>query len=109
MIDQANYRAMSVPFADKSALDKALDSFWEGVAKLRKEHKLPDILMVIAAAYGGGDEDEGECEIVTAGYLGNELRAETLSAYALGYYQSQRQDRIAELVKGAVKKLRHER
>jgi hypothetical protein len=95
--DPANYRAMLEPHESVDAANEAANAFFEGVAELRKNHRLPNVLIVADVHYlaEGGTETPGR----VSSFLGDVLHAEELAAYAHGYETARRQERIGAMTR----------
>lgn len=96
------YREMSVPFATKGEAVAAWDKFNAGIAKLREECKIQDV--VFAGTFSYVSEEGEECPYYGRGHLGDQLRAESMAAFMLGSLQSERQDFIAGFMSQGIKK-----
>lgn len=95
--DAANYRAMLEPHESVDAANEAANAFFEGVAELRKKHRLPNVLIVADVHYLG--EDGADAEGRLSSFLGDSNHAEELAAYAHGYETARRQERISAMTR----------
>lgn len=80
------------------------EAFCQEVYGLRVKHRIPDLYLLARMVL---QYEEGEGQAVTRAHFGDELQAEQMAAWGLGYEQSQRQERIASMILDAGKALRH--
>ena len=80
------------------------DAFCQAVYELRVKHRIPDIDLLARMVI---QYEEGEGQAMTHAHFGDELQAEPMIAWAFGYEQSQRQERITSLLQNASKSMRH--
>lgn len=99
--DPDNYREMSAPFASPEEADAALRAFADEFYALRNKYRIADILAVVNVSIRYEDGRVGE--VVTRSYYGNEHKAESLAAWSMGYEQSERQARIAKVLRDATR------
>jgi hypothetical protein len=97
--DPATYRKMAEPYPSMDEAQAAVEAFFNGVAELRKQHKITTMCMVIKGSALKQDGD-GEAEFFLTCGLGNSLEFEGMLAYGLGREQSSRQQRIGSMLKG---------
>lgn len=97
--DPATYRALSEPFADTNAANEAIHRFLRGVSELRKECRVPDVLISLSANVQYGDGKEGE--VALSCHFGDSRNAEMLAAFALGQFREERQADINATMKRA--------
>lgn len=95
-----NYRKLCEPFPSAAAADEALDAFWLELYELRNKHKIPDLSVVAAVS---ATAESGEATLMVDVHIGDQLRKESMLAWAFGQAQSERQAEIGRLVSGAVK------
>jgi len=92
--DPANYRRLSEPMSQAKA-EEALGAFFEEFYELRNKHGIVDAYVIAKIIVEG---DRGEGEVLSAMHCGNQLSRESMCAWAFGMEQSQRKQRIAELL-----------
>lgn len=105
-INPATYRECCIPKAPEQA-QADWEAFCQAVYELRVKHRIPDVYLLarVLVQY----EEGGEGVAHTRAHFGDELNAEQMTAWAFGYEQAQRQERIASVAMEAAKTLRHER
>ena len=91
--DPATYRRLSEPFASVDEAEKAWMAFAAELRELRAKHRIADLLAVAGISFIAADGEESWLPIVL--HNGDEMKAETLAAYAFGAEQANRQERIA--------------
>lgn len=100
LIDHDKYLEMSKPFASGEAAETAVNAFFEEVYELRNKYKLADIHIVGRIPVADG-------LIHCAMHFGDLNLAEAMAAWAFGYEQSRRQQRIAEIYNGSIQAITH--
>lgn len=91
--DPANYREMLEPHESAEDADEALSAFFGAVSDLRKEHRIPNVLIVADIAYmRGGEEVPGRLCL----NFGDQHHAYPLAAFAYGYEKARAAEFIAE-------------
>ncbi len=93
--DPQNYRTLNVA-APIATVEQRINDFYEEFYTLRNKYQLPNVYVIVRAnvLYEGGEEG-----VVTSRLMaGFEANAEEMTAWALGYEQSQRQERIARIL-----------
>jgi hypothetical protein len=98
----ACYRECSAPKPPEQA-QQDWEAFCQAVYDLRVKHRIPDLYLVARMVL---QYEEGEGQALTRAHFGDELQAEQMVAWALGYEQCQRQERIASVILDAGKALR---
>jgi len=98
------YRECNVPKPPEQA-QADWEAFCNAVYDLRVKHRIPDVYMLARMAIQY--EEGGEGQAMTRAHFGDDLYAEPMTAWAFGYEQAQRQERIASLALEAAKALRH--
>lgn len=98
------YREMAVPFPSEAAANGAMARFFEEVGELRKKHKITDVYFVVGGSVATDDPEYPESQFMAPMMYGNQLNAEPLLAYALGFEQRKRQERIGTLLSQGVTK-----
>lgn len=114
--DPALYRELSKPHDSVAALDEALSLFREGVAELRKLHRVPDVILITSANAitskpdpnqtqlpGVPPEPIREGQFIGISVMGDHVGAIPLIAYALGKEKAEFNRDIAEIQKGATR------
>lgn len=98
--DEETYRQMSVPFESVDELNVAAEAFQIELYELRKKYCVRELLFVMQSGVKRIDTDGKTYEDspILCGYFGDLMRAEVLSAYALGNIQTRRQEMIAETI-----------
>jgi hypothetical protein len=104
--DPARYRDMSVPHANMTALNVALEAFQEGVSALRVQHKMRDVLVIVQSPYLAKDGEEIDGGIHFG--FGNAMKHESQLAFTLGMVQAERQEATAKMMSRGIKKGRGE-
>ena len=99
----ANYRECSAPKPPEQA-QADWEAFCQAVYDLRVKHRIPDLYLLARFVL---QYQEGEGQAMTRAHFGDELQAEPMIAWAFGYEQAQRQQRIAELARGSGDAMRH--
>lgn len=95
-----NYHEVSKPFESVEAAAKAIDDFFEEFYELRNKHRISDVYAIARVLTPDGER--------TARMMaGNEYYAETLTAWAFGFEQSQRQERIWRIIDETTKATKH--
>lgn len=100
--DPATYRKLNEPFPTLKEANDSLEKFWQGVYALRVECRIPDLYMIVGFNAVGSQGDEGYMMGIL--HAGDELKRESMVAYAFGKEQSDRQSNIARLVSDNVVK-----
>jgi hypothetical protein len=102
------YRKLSEPFENLMAANAALNGLMDDMRILREKHHIPDLYWV--ARITAKSEDGGETGAYSNGGMGNVLEWEAMLAYALGVEQTDRQQRIGQLLAeaGAVTRKRNQ-
>ena len=90
------YRELSAPFESIDEANKNFTEFQDQLYELRKKHRIADLLFVAQVPVKYDDGEQGTPIVV--GMFGDETKMEAITAYALGYAQSQRQERIARIM-----------
>lgn len=104
-ISPDNYRELSKPFKSQEEADAAIHAFWDELYELRNKHRIPDLTVVLCANVKPEDEDEGT--VMLESHMGDELKRETMLAWAFGRAQADRQGNIARLIgKGSIASLK---
>ena len=103
-IAPATYRELSVPKPPEQA-QQDWEAFCNAVYELRVRHRIPDLYLVarVLVQY----EEGGEGVAHTRAHFGDELQAEQMVAWAFGYEQAERQQRIASVALEASRAIRH--
>lgn len=94
------FRKMSEPFESVEEANKAIVAFFEEVGELRKKHGLENVYFIISGTW---KTEEGEGQFIVPQMYGNPLMAESLTAFAYGREQCERQERIGELLAKGIK------
>ena len=94
--DAALYRELSQPFQSRAAAQDENVAFFAAVRELRAKHHIRDTVIVVSGSYltDGGDE----AEFIVDANNGDEMKVESLLAYALGRAQAERQDYIGKML-----------
>jgi hypothetical protein len=93
--DAGNYRKLMEPIPVADA-EKHIENFFRELYDLRNKHGIADVYAVVKLFTANDDGAEGE--VFSALHCGSELEREPMVAWALGYEQSQRQARIANMI-----------
>lgn len=93
-------RKMNEPVSPEEA-DKNLRGFFDELYALRVKYHLPDVYAVIRTTIAYPDKTEGEK--IGKLHIGNEMYAEAMAAWAMGYEMAQREKKIARLLAGKSK------
>lgn len=96
--DPKTYREMSIPHESTEAATKALKEFFKGISALRKEHRIQNVMLVMQTTAINKQGEEGE--YLVAYHLGDQLRYESLAAYAYAHAKRDRNDLIAAILRG---------
>lgn len=99
------FRDLSVPFESAKASNEAVEAFFTEFGALREKHKLTNVYVIVSASYETEDKQD-EAEFVTSCMFGDTMRAEMLTAWALGREQQTRQETIARFLESALKDAR---
>jgi len=91
------FAELNKPYASMAEADEHIKLFFEGMAALREQHKITNLLTVIACSV---ESEEGPQEFFSLHEFGDALKAETLAAYALGQTTQERRERLASLIAG---------
>ena len=91
--DPKIYRELSAPHKGADAANDALKEFIEAVYKLRKEHRIVDVLLISSVNVEYGD-DGTEASAVSVACIGDSNRSEFLAAYAIGQIQAEHREHI---------------
>ena len=100
--DEDNYRKLSEPFPSFDAANEALEAFFKDLREVRNKHKMTDVYVIISGSARTASGEEGE--FVTSQHHGSSLKSESMVAWALGTEQTRRQEAIAKMIKGGIKK-----
>lgn len=95
IIDPANYRAMSEPFASSDAANKAIELFFDMVQEARKTCKIQDVHILVKFHV---IEDEKEKVAMTSGHLGNNNEGIGMCAWGLKSEMAEQNTNIKELL-----------
>lgn len=79
--DPALYRRLCEPHASIDALNAELEAFYKSVRELREKHKLPEVLVIVAANVM---DDGVEYEVQSSAYNGDVRNAAYMIARAYG-------------------------
>lgn len=95
--DPDNYRELSRPFETSAAANESLNLFMDAVRDLRKLHRIPDVLVVVAVnvKYNGG-----EGRAMSHSSHGDFLNSEALAAYAYGRLAQDRKSLMNRMLAG---------
>lgn len=97
--DPKVYERVSQPHASVDTANDAVTKFFEGIAKLRKRHKIAELL-VVAGVYVEGEGQEDVLQV--AGFAAGDSRVgATLGAHAYAQYTKPEIDRAERLRKAA--------
>lgn len=94
--DPGNYRKLCEPMTQAKA-EEACGNFFREFYELRNKHGIPDAYAIVKL-WVQAEGSDGEGEIMTSMHAGSELNREGMVAWALGLEQSQRQQRIVDLM-----------
>jgi hypothetical protein len=94
------FREMNEPYANATEAQSSMDAFAEGVKKLREEHKVTNVLVVVNYNIVHEDSEEGEGEYFGTLSFGNSLQMLPMAAYAYGHQREAQNEAIAKLLKG---------
>ena len=97
----AMYRELSRPFETIEDANEALTAFEKDLYELRVKHRIPDLLFVMRVSVLYEDGEEGAP--VAVGMFGDENQMESLAGVAYGRANAERQERIAKVVKQAMR------
>lgn len=103
-IKPATYRECSVPKPPEQA-QADWDAFCNAVYELRVKYRIPDVYLLARVLVQYEEGREGVAH--TRAHFGDELNAEQMTAWAFGYEQAQRQERIARVALEASRAVRH--
>lgn len=95
ILDQENYYQLSKPFDSPAEAEAAVEAFWQELYALRNKHKLPDVYVILAIPIRYEDGDVGN--VMARLHAGDELRAESMVAWAFGREGAMRQERTAKI------------
>jgi len=98
--DPENYRLLSVPMPVVTAEERCKD-FCEEVYALRIKYQIPDVYAIVRLNVLYEDGQEGT--VTSRMIAGDEQHAEAMTAWAMGYESSQRQERIGRILAAAMK------
>lgn len=98
--DPANYRLLNVPVPVATAEERC-KAFCEEFYALRTKHGIPDVYVILRLNVIYEDGQEGT--VTSRMIAGDEANAEAMTAWAMGYESSQRQERIARILVEAMK------
>lgn len=104
--NEARYREMSVPFANKDEALEAANKFLQGVKELRISCKIPDVYMVFTLGFM---QDGEEVHSVAPAHFGNELNRQRLAAFGYGYEKASSAATLAAVIADAERIARSER
>jgi hypothetical protein len=101
------YRELSQPFESVEKVNEAVEAFMGELRALREKHKIQDVHIVIAGTCLGADVDEeGKREefpwMLTA-HHGDQLKAESMAAYAFGRAAADRQEFVGKQTSRAIR------
>lgn len=95
--DPAMYRRMSIPFNTRDEGEAAMRAFLDDVRKVREQHKIPNVSLVVRFEYL---EPEEESSAIGVSHLGDPMHAESMFAYAYGRESELRKEAIAKAIRG---------
>jgi hypothetical protein len=96
--DPGLYRRLSEPFPTVEAGNEAIQGFFRELRELRAKWKLPDVYCVVMGNAVHPNGSEGK--FIISAHNGSAAEAEAMIAWAMGYEQSLRQDRIQGAMRG---------
>lgn len=88
--DPATYRAMSEPLADAN---EAIRAFNVELRELRAKYRLRDVACIVSGCYSG--TDGSEVDYILDMYHGDDMKRESLLAWAFGKASAERQEMIS--------------
>lgn len=95
--DTKLYREMSEPHPSREALNEDLQKFHEGLAELRKNCKLQNIVVIIQTPFlADGKEGLG----TSLHTLGDRMQAQAMCAYGYGWLKSEIANAMAHRLAG---------
>jgi len=96
--DPENYYKMSEPFESPDAANEALSKFHEELGKLRKKHKITDVLIVTHGSIRYEDGKVGH--FMNHSAYGSSRNQESMAAYVYGQTQAEHRELINKLLAG---------
>lgn len=90
----ARYRRLSEPFDDNEEANTAIMSFFDGVKKLREEHGIADVFLVVEVQIGQ-DARHGDASL----YLGDVAHKMPMLARAYGCARAEHEEAMAKNIK----------
>ncbi len=95
--DPALYRKMSEPHESQDAGNDAVMAFFKGVAELRKQHRIKDVVMVATVAVDYGSGTGTEAEMMADFMIGNQMAGPILSAWLHAQMKKSQDELIQKL------------
>lgn len=100
--DTQLFLELQQPHESADAVNAAVQAFLEDVGEARKKHRISEVLTCAFVRYITSDGEEADAMVPH--FYGDQLHAESVSAYALGRYAERRQESIAKLMTSGVQR-----
>jgi hypothetical protein len=104
--DPSLYREMAAPFENADVANAAFKAFFADLGEIRKKHGITNVYVVIGGSIKNPDVEGGEREVIVNLMYGDQLRAESMTAWAYGYEQAERESKVSSMVAQAMKQSR---